>query len=85
MSSIALPATSGGRPFNRLAYSVPTTVIRAVDRRAEFDDRLQKLHEDPVYAYGTSRAFYLQMRQAEIDGLHGKHASSERGLTDPDQ
>jgi phospholipid-binding lipoprotein MlaA len=46
-----------GRPFNRLAYSIPTTTIRLVDRRAEFDDRLQKLHEDPARAYGASRAF----------------------------
>ena len=57
-----------GRPFNRLAYSIPTTAIRLIDRRAEFDDRLQKLHEDPAHAYATSRAFYLQMRQAEIEG-----------------
>ncbi|MDF0490175.1 MULTISPECIES: VacJ family lipoprotein [Sphingomonas] len=66
---------SVGRPFNRLAYSVPTTAIRLIDRRAEFDDRLQRLHEDPAHAYTTSRALYLQARQAEIDALHARHRS----------
>jgi phospholipid-binding lipoprotein MlaA len=71
---------SVGRPFNRLAYSIPTTTIRLIDRRAEFDDRLQKLHEDPARAYGASRAFYMQMRKAEIDA---PWASPAGAVTEP--
>jgi phospholipid-binding lipoprotein MlaA len=74
-----------GRPFNRLAYSVPTTAIRLIDRRAEFDDRLQKLHEDPAHAYGASRAFYMQMRQAEIDGLHTRHRPEGADIEPPEK
>ena len=61
-----------GRPFNRAIYTIPTGVVRGLDRRAEFDEKLQTLREsaDP---YAAARVFYLQRRQAEIDRLRGRH------------
>lgn len=72
LDGVVLPLTVG-RPFNRLAFTGPTGVIRGLDRRAEFDEKLQTLRSsaDP---YAAARAFYLQRRQAEIDELRGRHS-----------
>lgn len=59
-----------GRPFNRLAFTGPTGVIRGLDRRVEFDEKLQTLRAS-ANPYAAARAFYLQRRQAEIDELRG--------------
>ncbi len=61
-----------GFPFNNLIYGIPGTAVTVLDRRVEFDERLQRLREtsDP---YAASRDFYLERRQAEIDELHGRH------------
>ena len=61
---------SVGAPFNRLAYTVPAGVIGALDRRAEFDEQLQKIRQSD-HPYAARRDFYLRSRQAEIDRLHG--------------
>lgn len=60
-----------GFPFNNLIYGVPGTAVQVLDRRVEFDERIQRLREtdDP---YAASRDFYLERRQAEIDALHGR-------------
>jgi len=60
-----------GKPFNKLTYSVPIGVFSSLDQRAEFDEKLQVLHEgsDP---YANTREDYLKSRQAAIDALHGK-------------
>lgn len=62
-----------GKPFNRPAYVIPTSVVGQLDDRVQFDDQLRKLHEaeDP---YVATRDYYLKRRQAEIDALHGKVA-----------
>jgi len=62
-----------GKPFNRPAYVIPTSVVGQLDDRVQFDDQLRELHEseDP---YVATREFYLKRRQAEIDALHGKVA-----------
>ena len=59
-----------GKPFNRPAYVIPTSVVGQLDDRVQFDDQLRELHEseDP---YVATREFYLKRRQAEIDALHG--------------
>jgi len=68
LDGIVLPYAVG-KPFNRLIYTGPTGILRGLDRRVEFDAKLQALREqsDP---YAAARAFYLERRQAEIDGLH---------------
>ncbi len=65
---LLLPATVG-KPFNRVWYTLPATIIGTLDDRVEFADKLQKFRDsrDP---YAASRASYLQSRQAEIDALH---------------
>ncbi len=63
---------SVGRPFNRLAYTVPTAVVGTLDRRAEFDEQLRKIRQSPD-PYAARRDFYLQGRQAEIDQLRRRH------------
>ena len=59
-----------GYPFNRPAYTIPAASIRLVDRRAEFDDELQRIKAsaDP---YVARREFYLRKRRDEIDALRG--------------
>lgn len=60
-----------GRPFNKLAYTVPSGALSALDKRVERDAELRKINEsaDP---YLSMREFYLKGRQAEIEGLHTK-------------
>ncbi len=63
--------TSIGKPFNQITYTIPTGLGGALDYRAGFDAKLNKIREsaDP---YTAAREYYLQRRQAEIDGLHSK-------------
>ena len=55
LDMLVLP-TAIGKPFNRTAYAVPTTVVRALNDRIERDaeiERLQAVHErgeDPASA-----------------------------------
>lgn len=59
----------GGPPFNQPGYVVPATGLGVLDRRAEFDEDLQRIRasNDP---YVARREFYLRKRQREIDALH---------------
>lgn len=61
-----------GAPFNKMAYTLPTGLIDAIDYRAEFEDKLQRLRASGKHPYVARREFYLWMRQAEIDELHGR-------------
>lgn len=58
-----------GKPFNQVAFTVPTGTLSTLDRRAEFERQLRQIRssDDP---YRTRRALYLHNRQSEIDGLH---------------
>ncbi len=60
-----------GKPFNQLAYTLPSGIITSLDFRVEQDEQLQELRDanDP---YTATRELYLQKRQAEIDALRGK-------------
>ncbi len=73
-----------GKPFNRPAFTISTTVATMLDARAEFDDQLQKFRaaNDP---YAARRDFYLHRRQAEIDHLRGKDepVANATGTTTP--
>ncbi|WEK00019.1 MAG: MlaA family lipoprotein [Candidatus Sphingomonas phytovorans] len=75
VDSLVLPM-SFGTPFNKLYFSVPRGVISAIDYRAEFDEKLNELRESSGDPYTAARTFYLQRRQAEIDGLRGKRHKS---------
>lgn len=68
LDRLVLPSAIG-RPFNRLAFTVPTSVVNALDRRATFDEQMQKARASGD-AYSARRDFYFRTRQAEIDGLH---------------
>ena len=60
-----------GKPFNRLTFTVPTTVLREFDSRNEFDEQLNALRKtaDP---YAARRELYLKKRRDQIDELRGK-------------
>lgn len=67
-----------GRPFSKLAFTIPTTTIRLVDERAEADDAMRELLAGSSDPYSTMRADYLRTRQAEIDTLRGRHHDEKR-------
>ncbi len=66
-----------GKPFNKPAFAIPTTVIRLLDERAEGDEAMRELLDDSADPYDTIRTNYLRTRQAEIDALHGKHRQND--------
>ena len=68
-----------GKPFNQLAYSVPTSLLSTLNRRIEVDAEIHRLRDDSDDPYAAFRANYLQKRQAEIDALHGKRKSLSDG------
>ncbi len=71
---LVLPA-SIGKPFNDPVYSLSTVTFRALDERAESDERLETLRDAPD-PYAALRDAYLKNRQDEIDELKGKHRSA---------
>ena len=74
LDGLVLP-TAFGAPFDKLAFTLPRGVISAIDYRAEFDEKLNELRDNSADPYTAARAYYLERRQAEIDGLRGKHRS----------
>jgi len=65
---LVLP-TAVGAPFNKSYYTIPTSVLSALDYRVAFDDKLMEIQNssDP---YAAARRYYLERRKAEIDRLH---------------
>ncbi|MBK5264585.1 MAG: VacJ family lipoprotein [Alphaproteobacteria bacterium] len=75
-----------GKPFDQPAYAISTVIVRGLDERAEYDERLRKVREESTDPYATMREAYLQNRQAEIDALHGRHSNAVNpapGLANP--
>lgn len=72
LDSLFLP-TLIGKPFTALTYAVPSYIVRSLDRRAEFDGKLNELRDDNADPYAASRAYYLDRRQVEIDNLRNRH------------
>lgn len=66
-----LPAIAG-KPFNKPLYAITVGLLSSLDQRAEFDEKLQELHEGSQDPYASTREDYLNSRQAAIDELHGK-------------
>ncbi|WP_068094762.1 MlaA family lipoprotein [Novosphingobium rosa] len=52
------------------AYGLAVTIIGGLDDRVMIDPQLRVFRDAPD-SYAAMRRFYLQHRQAEIDGLHG--------------
>ncbi|MBU0824583.1 MAG: VacJ family lipoprotein [Alphaproteobacteria bacterium] len=71
LDMLVLP-TAIGKPFNRTAYAVPTTVVRALNDRIERDAEIERLQKQSLDPYVETRTLYLQMRQREIDALRGR-------------
>jgi phospholipid-binding lipoprotein MlaA len=70
--AIPLPLPgSVSRPLSQPAVAISRSVARELDKRIEFDEELTEIRnsEDP---YVASRKYFLQKRQAQIDGLCGK-------------
>jgi phospholipid-binding lipoprotein MlaA len=65
-----------GTPFTQVAYTAPSGTVSALDHRVEFDEQLRKFRESSNDPYAARREFYLQQRQVEIEGLHGRRASA---------
>ena len=74
LDMLVLP-TAIGKPFNRTAYAVPTTVVRALNDRIERDAEIERLQKQSLDPYVETRTLYLEMRQREIDALRGKFPS----------
>ena len=70
MDRLVLPLAVGA-PFNKLAYTIPTGVVSALDHRVEIDEHLRLLRTSPGDPYIAMRVDYLARRKAEIDGLKG--------------
>ncbi len=70
--------TAVGPPFGSPAFTVPTGVIRGLDRRAVLNGQLETQRTESSDPYAARRANYLKRRQAEIDALRNpKLVSSE--------
>lgn len=61
-----------GSPFNRPVYSLGSGALKAIDERLERDDMLTTIQEDCPDPYAAERTWYLEKRQAVIEGLHGR-------------
>lgn len=72
LDRLLLP-TAVGKPFNTIAYSLPTSVLGAITRRNENKVKIENLRDGATNPYTTLREDYLQARQIEIDELRGRH------------
>ncbi len=84
LDRLFLPVVAG-RPFSRPVYATAVGTFSSLDQRAEFDEKLEALHQgaDP---YAATREDYLKHRQDIIDGLHnrgGKAVSAVPALATP--
>lgn len=66
-----------GKPFTQPAYTLPTAIVSALNRRVEIDENLRHLREQAPDPYPALRRFYLQKRQDEIDDLRGRVHSAD--------
>ncbi|WP_169829203.1 VacJ family lipoprotein [Tsuneonella mangrovi] len=80
LDKAALPLAAGS-PFNKPAYAITTGVISSIDDRVAFDKTLNEIRQssDP---YIAMRQYYLEQRQAEIDGLHSKSKKKAKKAED---
>lgn len=69
LDRLVLPVAFGS-PFNKPIYAITIGGLSSLDQRAEFDEKLQELHEGNPDPYAKTREDYLATRQAAIDALH---------------
>lgn len=67
---LLLPAAVG-KPFDRPAFVIPSTILGQIGERAAFDAEIRKIREDDD-PYAAYRTLYLSQRKAEIEALHGR-------------
>jgi len=74
LDMLILPTVLGSK-FTRPGIVIPVAVLSELDHRIEFDDELSEMRatQDP---YVAARTYYLRKRQAEIDALRGRGAST---------
>lgn len=61
-----------GKPFNDPVYALGSGALKSIDERLERDDLLTVIREDCPDPYAAERTWYLEKRQAVIDGLRGR-------------
>lgn len=71
LDQLLLPTTVGP-PFNRIEFSLPAATARTLDHRAYVDEELRKLRAGLKDFYSARRDLYFQLRQDELDDLHGR-------------
>jgi len=71
---LLLPTIVGGL-FTKPKFAIPAGGLSELNYRIEFDDELSAIRaaQDP---YVAQRTYYLHKRQAEIDALHSRKAST---------
>jgi phospholipid-binding lipoprotein MlaA len=71
---LLLPTIVGGL-FTKPKFAIPAGGLSELNYRIEFDDELSAIRaaQDP---YVAQRTYYLHKRQAEIDALHSRNAST---------
>lgn len=72
-----------GKPVNTPPYSATAGILRSLSDRVEFDQKLNQLRDESPSPYTALRDYYLQRRQAEIDGLRHPHAKPAPDTTAP--
>lgn len=81
MDTTAMPA-AGLRPIPGPGYSVSAATVKALDHRAEDDERIHALRDGNPNAYASIREAYLAKREAEIAELHGIKPTPETGTAE---
>ncbi len=70
LDTMAMPL-SGAQPITGRIYTASATAVKAIDGRAEGDERLHDFVDGNPNSYATIREAYLARRQAEVDELRG--------------
>lgn len=70
VDGVASPLIIGG-PFRNRAYIITSNVFRTLDRRAEMDEELRAMREQPD-PYAARRDRYLDRREARVRRLKGQ-------------
>ncbi|GEM_PF-260364 len=60
-----------GKPFSKPEVGIGLYIASSLDQRAEFDEKLEEMHQDRD-PYARTREDYLQSRQNAIDALRGR-------------
>lgn len=71
-----LPAVVGP-PLSDPAVALGRGALSSIDERARNDELIVRLRDESPDPYATTRDYYLQKRQAEIDVLRGKRDNAD--------